>query len=78
MHFMNLNMLSDFMHVLNIKRKHPTKNDYFPMHTIRTIIYLLHGQKLNHRNYSAYKINMINFVQATGHDVHTYAKYGDL
>jgi hypothetical protein len=26
---MNLNMLSDFMQVLNIIRKHPIKNEYF-------------------------------------------------
>jgi hypothetical protein len=29
MHVMNINMLSNFMQVLNIKRKHYTKNDYF-------------------------------------------------
>jgi hypothetical protein len=38
---MNLIMLSDFMQVLNILRKHPTKNEYFPMHILFTIIYLL-------------------------------------
>jgi hypothetical protein len=41
MHFMNLTMLSDFMMVTNIQRKHYTKNEYFPTHIIFTIIYLL-------------------------------------
>jgi hypothetical protein len=38
---MNLNMLSDFMHVLYIKIKHCTKNEYFSNHIQFTIIYLL-------------------------------------
>jgi hypothetical protein len=49
---MSLNKLYDFMHALNSIRKHPTKNECFPMHISFTIIYLLHGQKLNHENYS--------------------------
>jgi hypothetical protein len=32
MHFINLNMLSDFMEVLNNISNQPTKNKYFPMH----------------------------------------------
>jgi hypothetical protein len=46
---MHLNMLSDFMQVLNSTRKHPTKNDYFTNHIIFTTIYLLQEQKLNPR-----------------------------
>jgi hypothetical protein len=49
---MNLNILYEFMQVLNIKRKHHTKNEYFIKHIGFTTIYLLQEQKLNHRNYS--------------------------
>jgi hypothetical protein len=49
---MNLNMLYDFMQLLNINRKHPTNNEYFSRHTIFTTICLLQEQKLNPRNYS--------------------------
>jgi hypothetical protein len=38
---MNLNKLFDFMHALNIKRKHYTKNDYFSTHNLFTAISLL-------------------------------------
>jgi hypothetical protein len=38
---MSLNILSDFMQFLNSTRKHSTNNEYFPMHIIFTIIYLL-------------------------------------
>jgi hypothetical protein len=44
---MHLIMLSDFMQV----RRHPIKNEYFPMHILFTIIYLLQEYKLNHGNY---------------------------
>jgi hypothetical protein len=40
---MNLYKLSDFWQVLNIDRKHLTKNDYFPRHIQITTIYLLQG-----------------------------------
>jgi hypothetical protein len=59
---MNLIMLSDFMQILNSRRKHPTKNKYFPMHILFTTFYLLQEQKLNHRNYSKLKIIMRFFV----------------
>jgi hypothetical protein len=59
---MNLIMLSDFMQILNSRRKHPTKNEYFPMHILFTTFYLLQEQKLNHRNYSKLKIIMRIFV----------------
>jgi hypothetical protein len=55
-------MLYDFMQVLNIKREHPTNNEYFPMYILFTRIYLLQEQKLNHRNYFEHAINMSNFV----------------
>jgi hypothetical protein len=58
---MNLNMVYDFMQLLNINRKHPTKNEYFSRHDVFTIICLLQDQKLNPRNYSEQKLNVINF-----------------
>jgi hypothetical protein len=39
MHFINLNKLPDFMQVLNIKRKHPTNNEYFCKHILFNLIY---------------------------------------
>jgi hypothetical protein len=65
MQFRILILLSDFMQILNIKKKHSTKNECFPKHIPFTIIYLLQEQKLNHRNYYEQEINMRNFVQAT-------------
>jgi hypothetical protein len=62
MYFMNLIMLSDFMHVLNSRKKHSTKNEYFSRHIIFTTIYLLQEQKLNPRNYSEQELNMSNFA----------------
>jgi hypothetical protein len=38
---MNLVMLSDYMKVLNSKRKHLTDNNYFSRHILFTTIYLL-------------------------------------
>jgi hypothetical protein len=75
---MNLKKISDFMQVLNNIRKHPTKDEYFPMHILFTTIYLLREQKLNHRNYSEWETNMDNFVQDIEHDVHMYEKFGHL
>jgi hypothetical protein len=60
---MNLNMLSDLM-VLNIIRKHPTKNEYFHKHILFSTISLLWEKKLNPKNYSKQEIIMSNFVQA--------------
>jgi hypothetical protein len=59
---MNLIMLSEFMQVLNSRRKHPTKIEYFYGQIIFTTIYLLQEQKLNPRNYSEQELNMINFA----------------
>jgi hypothetical protein len=38
---MNLDMFYDFMQVLNINRKHSTKNEHFYKHIQFTIVYLL-------------------------------------
>jgi hypothetical protein len=62
MAFLHLVMFYDFMQVLHIKRRHHTKNEYFTVHILFTIIYLLQEHKLNHRNYSKLEINMSNFV----------------
>jgi hypothetical protein len=59
---MNLNKLYYFMQILNIKRTHSTKSDYFPKHILFTIIYSLQEQKLNQRNYSKQKIIMRIFL----------------
>jgi hypothetical protein len=60
--FMNLIILSYFMQGLNSIREFATKNYYFPMHILFTIIYLLQEQKLNHRNYSNQELSMEFFV----------------
>jgi effector-binding domain-containing protein len=75
---MSLNMLYEFMQVLNIIRKHSIKNEYFPMTNLFTTIYLMQEQKLNYINYSEHEIHMRNFVQTNEHDVHMYAKFGGL
>jgi hypothetical protein len=62
------------MQVLNIKRKHSTKNEYFPKHILFTTIYLLQEYELNHNNYSEQKINMSNFVKAKERDMNMHAK----
>jgi hypothetical protein len=74
MHFVNLIILSDLMQVLNINRKHYTKNEYFPKHNLFTTIYLMQEQKLNPNKYSEKDIIMRNFVQATENDVQMHAK----
>jgi hypothetical protein len=78
MQFMNLTMLFDFMRVLKSIKKHSTKDEYFLMHILFSTICSMQEQKLNHRNYSEKEINMVNFVQATEHDVHMYEKFGSL
>jgi hypothetical protein len=74
---MSLSMLFDFMQGLNSIRKHPTKIEYFSKYILFTTIYLLKKQKLNPNKYSEQEINMSNFVKATKHDVHMYAKFRD-
>jgi hypothetical protein len=59
---MYLNMPSNFMKALNIKRKHRTKNEYFHKHIAFTIIYLLQEQKIKYRNYSEQEITVKKFV----------------
>jgi uncharacterized membrane protein len=44
-------------------KKHSTKNAYFTMPVIFTIIYLLQEQNLNRNKYCENQINMINFVK---------------
>jgi hypothetical protein len=46
-----LTLFYDLIQVLHSIRKHPTKNEYFPMHTLFTTFYLLQDQKLNPRHY---------------------------
>jgi hypothetical protein len=71
-------MLSDFMQVLKSRREHTTKNEYFSMNILFNTIYLLQKYKLNPNKYYDQEINMSNFVDASEHDVHMYAKFGDL
>jgi hypothetical protein len=51
MRFKGLTRVYDFLQVLHIKRSHYTKNDYFPMYILFTIIYLLQEHKLNPNKY---------------------------
>jgi hypothetical protein len=78
MGYMNLTMLFNFIQVLLITRRHPTKINYFSKYILFTTIYLLQEQNLNHRKYSEQEINLSNFLQATEHDVHMYTKFGGL
>jgi hypothetical protein len=59
---MNPHTLYDFIEVLKIKRKHPTKDYYFLMHILFFTVCLLQDYNLNPRNYYEQKINIINFV----------------
>jgi hypothetical protein len=68
-------MFYDFMQVLNSKRKHSTKNEYFLMPVLFTTIYLWQEEILNPINYSKQEIIMSNFVQATEPEVYMYAKF---
>jgi hypothetical protein len=47
---MSLNQLYDFIQVIYSMRKYYTKVEYFSKHNVFITIYLLRGQKLNHRN----------------------------
>jgi hypothetical protein len=47
---MTLIMFYDFIQVLNIKRKHPTKNEHFSKPALFSTIYLLQKYKLNLTN----------------------------
>jgi hypothetical protein len=62
MQFRSLNILPNFMQVLDSIRKHYTKNEYFPKHILFSTISLLQEQKLNPRNYSKKEIIKSNFV----------------
>jgi hypothetical protein len=74
MRFKSLTRVYDFLQVIHIKRCEFTKNDHLTMYILFTIIYLLQGQKLNHRNYSKQELIMIIFAQTKDHDVHMHAK----
>jgi hypothetical protein len=74
MHPVGLIKLYVFMQILDIPRKHYTKNGYFPTDTLFSTIKLLWEQRLNRRNYFEQKIIMRNFVQATDYDFHMHAK----
>jgi hypothetical protein len=78
MHFSILILLSDFMQVLNRIKKHPARIAHFSKRILFSTIYLLQEQKLNHSKYSEQELIMSNFIQATKHYVHMYAKFGDL
>jgi hypothetical protein len=54
-------LLSKFMQVLDINRKHCTKNEHFSMHILFTTVSLLQEDKLNPNKYSEKKINIGNF-----------------
>jgi hypothetical protein len=58
MRFVSLTILYYFMQGLTSTREFATKNYYFPMHILFTIIYLLQEQQLNHRNYSKPELSM--------------------
>jgi hypothetical protein len=58
MRFVSLTILYYFMQGLTSTREFATKNYYFPMHILFTIIYLLQEQQLNHRNYSKSELSM--------------------
>jgi hypothetical protein len=62
MRLVRLTWFSDFMQVLNIKRKHHTNNEYFPKYILFTTICLLQENKLNPNKYSEQELNMGNFV----------------
>jgi hypothetical protein len=74
MHFISLNILSDFMQDLSIKRKYYTKDDQFSSRTLFSIISLLQEQELNHSNYFEQELNARNFIQAKEHDMNMHAK----
>jgi hypothetical protein len=66
-------MLFDFIQVQNIIRKHPTENEYFPIHILFTTIYLLQEHELNPRIYSKQELIMSIFVHTTDHDINMHA-----
>jgi hypothetical protein len=57
-------------------RTHDIKVEYFSKYVLFTIIYLLHEEKINHINCFGPEINIRNFLNATEHYVHMYAKFG--
>jgi hypothetical protein len=74
MRFIHIIMFFDFMQVLLIKRRHPTNNEYFPIHILFTIIYLLQEQRLIPRNYSKQELIMEIFLVGPDQDMNIHAK----
>jgi hypothetical protein len=62
MRFIHLTIPSDFIQVLNILRKNPTKNGFFCMRILFTTIYLLYKQKFNPSIYYKKELIMKLFV----------------
>jgi hypothetical protein len=67
-------MIYDFIKVLHSARYIYTKNHYFSMDILFTIIFLLHKQRLNPRNHSNQELIMEIFLWATGDDMNMYVK----
>jgi hypothetical protein len=75
---MHLIICSDFTKGLNSTRKYYTKNEYFPMSILFSIIYLLQGQELNPRIYSKQELIMSIFVQSIEQGRKMHARFQDL
>jgi hypothetical protein len=56
-------------------RKHYIKNEYFPMDSLFTTIYLLQEHELNPRIYSKQELIMNIFLQATDYDINMHVKF---
>ncbi len=74
---MNLNMPSDFMQDIIIRKYLSRMNIFLCIFYLLQFIYLLLEQKLNHRNYSKQEIIVNIFVQTTEHEILMYAKFGE-
>jgi hypothetical protein len=74
MHCTNLFFLPEFLQVLYITRKFPTKDYYFSKYIQFSIIYLILEHNLNTRNYTRQELMIEIFVLATDHDMNMHAK----
>jgi hypothetical protein len=63
------------MQVLNSIKEHYFNNEYFCRHILFTMIYSLHEQKLNPRNYYKKEIIMSNFIQSKEYDMIMYENF---
>jgi hypothetical protein len=75
MHHRILSQLYDFIQVIYSIKKHYAKVEYFSKHILFITIYVLLKLEFNHNNYSVQEPNTVNFVQASGYEVHMYAKF---